>query len=425
MMTQSKAIQAVYWRAGRDFLLAILCLWGASMAVPASSLAQDTQSRDAASKALADIQQTMSLSRERVAELAKQVDGLKKDQRTLTTELVKAAKEEREATENIAASEDKLKKLLDEKSKVDESLKSRRAEFSEVLAALERMGLNPPPAILVRPDDALASVRSSVLLGAVVPEMREKTMALSASLKELTRVSDSISAERDTMKNQVQAQAEQQKRLALLLTEKAKLQKTSEEELQSQRRKNLELAEKAKSLEDLLAELERQSRQQPSGPDGSSDNIQLTHNLDFDSQKGHLLLPVSGKIVQQFGGGNGTSVGDTVETPPAAIVTAPVDAVVAYAGPFRSYGQLVILDVGQEYHVLLAGMARIDVVQGQFVLSGEPIGAMGTQLIASAAALDIGKSAPMLYIEFRKQGKPVNPSPWWGAGKSGRNQNDS
>ena len=386
---------------------------------------EDNGNKDAANRALTDIRQTMTLSRQKVSELASQVDNLKKDQRTLTSELVKAAKTEREATETIALSEEKLKKLFDDKSKINKNLESRRAEFSEVLAALERMGLNPPPAILVEPDDALKSVRSAAILGTLVPEMREKTMALSASLKELTGVETAIVAERDKMKNQVQLQAEQQKRLTLLLEEKAKLQKTSEEELATQRTTIFELSEKAKSLEDLLSELERQSRQQEARAPSPSQDSQLIRNLSFEDKKASLLLPTSGKIIQKFGANNGAALGDTVEALPGAIVTAPVDSVVAYAGAFRSYGQLVILDTGQNYHILLAGMDKINVVQGQFLLSGEPLGAMGSQQIASATSLDIGKSAPMLYIEFRKQGKPVNPAPWWVAGKSGRNQNDS
>ncbi|EJF90401.1 murein hydrolase activator EnvC family protein [Bartonella tamiae] len=393
--------------------------------LPVFAFSQDRQSHDAASKALFDIRQTMSLSREKVSELAKQVDSLKKDQRTLTSELVKAAKLERDATENIAQSEEKLEQLLIQKKTVEKDLFDRKAEFAEVLAALERMGLNPPPAILVRPDDALASVRSSVLLGALVPDMREKTRALSASLKDLTRVSVSIQQERDTMKKEVNTQAEQQKRLALLLEQKAKLEKTSEAELIVQRKKSRELAEKARSLEDLLAELERQSRSPSSPSTLSESDLRLHRAQEFSQQKGQLLLPVSGKRIQKFGANKGAIVGDTIETAPSAIVVAPTESIVAYAGPFRSYGQIVILDVGQDYHILLAGMARVDVNQGQFLLSGEPLGAMGTQLIASAGALDIGKSAPMLYIELRKQGKPVDPAPWWGAGKSGRNQNDS
>lgn len=405
-------------------------LWGGALIcarcfMPGGAFADENQNKDAASKALTDIRQTMTLSRQKVAELSSQVDGLKKDQRTLTSELVNAAKTEREASEKIVESEEKLKKLYDEKSKVDQNLKNRRAEFAEVLAVLERMGLNPPPAILVEPDDALKSVRSAALLGTLVPEMREKTMALSASLKDLTNIETSIKSERDEMKNQVQLQAEQQKRLALLLTEKAKLQQTSETELSAQRKAILELSEKARSLEELLAELDRQSRQQATGGAAIGDGTELTRDLDFEGKRGSLFLPASGKIVQKFGANNGAALGDIVETLPGAVVTAPVDSVVAYAGAFRSYGELVILDTGQNYHILLAGMDKINVSQGQFLLSGEPLGTMGSQQIGSVASLDIGKSAPMLYIEFRKQGKPVNPAPWWVAGKSGRNHNDS
>ena len=367
----------------------------------------------------------MTLSRQKMAQLASQVDSLKKDQRTLTSEIVKAAKSERETSEKIAQSEEKLTRLYDEKSKVKQDLESRRGEFSEVLAALERMGLNPPPAILVEPGDALKSVRSAALLGALVPEMREKTLSLSASLKDMTAVENSIKAQHDELKNQVQLQAEQQKRLSLLVEEKAKLQKTSENELATQRKNVLELSEKAKSLEDLLTELERQSRQDKTDNNFKLEDTELTRNLDFEGKKGSLVLPAAGKIVQKFGENNGAVLGDTVETQPGAIITAPADGVVAYAGPFRSYGELVILDTGQNYHILLAGMNKVNVVQGQFLLSGEPLGTMGNQQIASAASLDIGKTTPMLYIEFRKLGKPVNPAPWWMAGKSGRNQNDS
>lgn len=392
----------------------------------ALSYAEDASGREAASKALATIRQNMMLTREQIAELAKQVDGLKKDQLTLTTELVNAAKRERQLTDNIINNEQIIAKLYVQKSDVNENLKKRRAEFSEVLAALERMGLNPPPAILVRPDDALESVRSSVLLGALVPEMREKTMALSASLKELTRISTSITTQHEKLKSEVALQAEQQKKLSLLLSEKAKLQKTSEVKLMSQRKTNQELIEKAKSLEELLAELDRQSRIAFNNPNSNDDRLKLSQNLNFDHSRGHLVRPVSGNVIQKFGADDSSfNQGETIETVLGAIVTSPADAVVAFAGPFRSYGMVVILDVGQDYHILLAGMARNDVVQGQFVLAGEPIGAIGTQHIASATALNIGKSTPMLYVEFRKQGKPVNPAPWWSTGSSGRDQNDS
>ena len=84
-----------------------------------------------------------------------------------------------------------------------------------------------------------------------------------------------------------------------------------------------------------------------------------------------------------------------------------------YAGPFRSYGQLLILNAGDGYHVLLAGMERISVDIGQFVLTGEPVAVMGSGASQTAATIPMGSSQPALYVEFRKDGTPVDPGPWW------------
>lgn len=120
-------------------------------------------------KQLDELTGQISLSADRVASLDKEIADLKKDQTTLTAALIQSAKTEKKLTEDIAAIGDKLTDLHEREDGIKLSLKGRRAALAEVLAALQRMGLNPPPAILVRPDDALASVRSAVLLGAVVP----------------------------------------------------------------------------------------------------------------------------------------------------------------------------------------------------------------------------------------------------------------
>jgi septal ring factor EnvC (AmiA/AmiB activator) len=96
-------------------------------------------------------------------------------------------------------------------------------------------------------------------------------------------------------------------------------------------------------------------------------------------------------------------------------VLAPADGTVKFAGEFRSYGQLLIIDVGGGYHVLLAGMERIDVQLGQFVLAGEPVAAMDSQRLASVGATLVGTTEPVLYIEFRKDGASIDPAPWWAA----------
>ncbi len=115
---------------------------------------------------------------------------MKKDQTTITAALIQSAKTEKKLSEDIAGFSERLTGLREQEDGIKNSLKERRGALAEVLAALQRMGLNPPPAILVRPDDALASVRSAVLLGAVVPEMRQQTEVLIADLEDLSRVRD-------------------------------------------------------------------------------------------------------------------------------------------------------------------------------------------------------------------------------------------
>jgi septal ring factor EnvC (AmiA/AmiB activator) len=121
-------------------------------------------------------------------------------------------------------------------------------------------------------------------------------------------------------------------------------------------------------------------------------------------------------LVKRFGDRDdlgATAQGISVSTRSSAQVNSPADGWVVYAGPFRSYGQLLIINAGGGYHVLLAGMERIDVQLGQFVLAGEPVAAMATPRLASAGALDIGAIQPVLYIEFRKDGNSIDPAPWW------------
>jgi septal ring factor EnvC (AmiA/AmiB activator) len=107
--------------------------------------------------------------------------------------------------------------------------------------------------------------------------------------------------------------------------------------------------------------------------------------------------------------------GISIATRARAQVTAPCDGWVVYSGPFRSYGQLLILNAGGGYHVVLAGMDRVSVNLGQFVLTGEPVAVMGDGSQGASVLGTSSTSQPVLYVEFRKDGTPVDPSPWWAA----------
>jgi septal ring factor EnvC (AmiA/AmiB activator) len=124
---------------------------------------------------------------------------------------------------------------------------------------------------------------------------------------------------------------------------------------------------------------------------------------------------VNGVRIRDFGVPDslgGIEKGLSIATRAGAQVTSPCDGWVVYAAPFRNYGQVLILNAGDGYHVILAGMERISVNVGQFVLTGEPVAVMGSGSHV-AATLTSGSSKPVLYVEFRKDGTPIDPSPWW------------
>ncbi|MGY6708059.1 MAG: murein hydrolase activator EnvC family protein [Rhizobiaceae bacterium] len=394
----------------------------------------------------------IALSDERAAALSAEIEQLAKDHETLTAALVRAAQVERQLSEDVERISTRLAGLAEERDYLRASLSARRGVLAEVLGALQRMGRNPPPAMLVRPDDALASVRSAILLGAVVPELRAETEVLIADLNELSRVAAQIEAEQDRLVSAMMRQAEERQRMSLLAEEKQRLQARSQARLERERERAAELAERAGSLEELIASLaaeietaqeaeaarqaelaarraEEERRRQEAREAGQElEAATQFAALPFNALTGQVALPVQGFTVARFGDDDeagGRLSGDIVRTHSGAIVTAPSDGSVLYAGPFRSYGQLLILNAGDGYHLVLAGMSRISVRLGQNVVAGEPIGAMGEARVASVAISGDEDSGPELYIEFRKEGKPVDPAPWWAERNSVRAGNDT
>jgi septal ring factor EnvC (AmiA/AmiB activator) len=137
-------------------------------------------------------------------------------------------------------------------------------------------------------------------------------------------------------------------------------------------------------------------------------------SIEFHLAKAKLPLPAQGRRVLSFGDKTqygGLSKGIVLETRRSAQIVSPCDGWIVYAGEFRSYGQLLIINAGGGYHVLLAGLSQIDVQPGQFVLAAEPVGTMSAAVKAAQPGAEAG--APVLYVEFRKDGDPVNPDPWW------------
>ena len=422
-------------------LLALVLSSGARAEPPSSSqplqpAAGEAQSRDQKAQREHDLEAVREEQRkaaESEAQLRAEIQSIGEDRSRLNKALIDTAGRVRDLEARIATSEGRSRTLDDNERTIRRSLTDRRAIIAEVLAALQRIGHRPPPALMVRPEDALQAVRGAIMLGAVLPDMRAEAEALVADLTELVRVRKEIAAEIESSGRDLAALSQESQRMTLLIEQRQKKQAETERALQAEQERAVELARQADSLKELIGRLEQDiaasgraadaaaraaARESTSGRPNLAalqDPGRLAPAVTFAAAKGTLTLPVNGVRIREFGVADrlgGSEKGLSIATRSGAQVTAPCDGWVVYAGPFLSYGQLLILNAGGGYHVLLAGMERISVGLGQFVLTGEPVAVMGAGS-QTAALVAVGSGQPVLYVEFRKDGTPVDPGPWW------------
>ena len=413
-----------------------------------------SRKRDQISEELQAIAETMRLSTDKVTALERDIAELNKTTETLKTALIESAARRKENERRIAQGEKRLAEIGIKSDAIRASFRERRDVLAEVLAALQRMGRNPPPALLVSPEDALASVRTAILLGAVVPGVRAETERLAADLKELIDLRDQGTREMESLVAAIANQQEEERRMDLLIAENDRLNRTNSLQLQAERKQAEELAARAANMEGLIQSLEdeiasvrdaaemarleeerrarmteeQRQRARDLAASGLPDKNRIAPAYPFSELRQKLELPTTGDIVRRYGDPDGTgheAQGMVIASSPGSVVTAPADGWVVFAGQFRSYGQMVILNTGEGYHMVLSGMDRVNTSQGKFVLSGEPLAVMGEKRVASATALALETNRPTLYIELRKDGKPVDSRPWWNEDESGKAQNDT
>ncbi|WP_342359773.1 murein hydrolase activator EnvC family protein [Terrarubrum flagellatum] len=404
---------------------------------PASDPTAEKRKRQAELEAVEQAIRDNTTERQR---LDQDIESIRGDRAKLNTDLMATADRMRDFEQRMSAIEQRLGGLQSSEAAIRQSLQARRGLIGEVLAALQRMGRKPPPAIFVRPEDILEAVRASIALGAVLPDLRAETQQLAQDLGELVRLKDAISLERTRIAGEVEGLAKERVRLSALVDARQATLKAREQSASEESRKAADLARQAGTLRELLQKIESDTLAQARQSDDARraeearlreqqgrlaslamrDPARLAPKIAFADARGTLQKPVEGAILRGFGLADDTgapSRGQSIETRPGALVTAPSDGWIVFAGPFRSFGRLLIVNAGGGYYIVLAGMERVTVDPGQFVLAGEPIAAMGAG--GGAASAEEGKQ-PVLYVEFRKDGASIDPSPWWARADNGK-----
>lgn len=415
--------------------------------------AQQTTADDTPGNELGAVEKALEREREQSEALNRKSIDIERETAILRAGLVAAAKAVQQREEMIALLETQVADLAREEREKVARLAARRQQFSQVLAALERLARLPPEAIIAQPGKpAVQTVRSALLLRSIIPEIERRAANLGRRVQDLARARQQLADRRAGLRQETVALAGESEKLAALLVQKKRLKQQTEAESREASRRAEELSLQASSLRDLIVRLaqEKQARAKKQTPEtvlssvlppskpafgatatdsgtptaspGIADSAAVVDSADsadsadiiraglwrgesIEELKGQLPFPVVGEVISRYGEVNENGVtqrGVQVRTRPSAQVVATFEGTVAFVGDFRGYGQLLIIEHSGGYHSLLAGMSRIDSSIGQEVLMGEPVGTMDTA----------SDEETVLYVELRRDGQSINPLPW-------------
>ncbi len=456
-------------------------------------------------------QRELDQARQREQAIVLSARELEAERERLKTELMDSARTVQVTEAKLTSIESRLTELEIREKFFRDALAREHEQLAGLLAAMQRMGRNPPPIIATQRTDALAMVRSAMALAQAFPELKAAADKLKAQIDGLVRIKAEIETERDRLRGENIRLASAQTRLEDLMKARDRSLAERSQELAEIRAASERLGRNIRDLDSLLSSLDavvrrntelgaydealRRERQAeasrpraadaqapgptqgsppataPDAPDtsrqvavpgpdrepvmgqsgsqtsetppratglrsderdialaspprgglvlrptqdtGAVRTSRLVPSIPFDQAKGKLPLPVVGRRVRSFGErmdvGRGRSDGIVLETRPNARVTSPSDGWVVYAGEFGSFRHVLIINAGGGYHVMLAGLARIDAQIGDFVLASEPVGVMGATVGA--------EGAPLLFVQFRKGRQAIDPDPWWSKGQ--------
>ena len=439
-------------KAGRTIAagVGVAALLGA-MVAPMALAGPDADADGNEKSRLERLERHIHTGRDRQRALDRRANQLAAEIRAIQHQLVAAAAALQSEEDRITGLEGRLGELGAVERKTVQDLHRRKRELTATVGALTRLSRQPPQALIASPISTTDTIRSSVLLRTVVADLEGRSRTLQGQLLALSELRVEIRIQRQAHETALAALGQKRQRLDQLLDDKSRARSRALRQQHSERRRLAELAATARDLRSLIRRLEeneakagqavaapREAEQRtaerlvaatPSVPDESADAAPSWPEADrqlaqipapapersFGLGQGRLPLPARGRVIARFGqpdDAGAAAKGISIETRYGAAVVSPNDGKVMFAGLFRGYGELLIIALGEGYHILLAGLARTDVSVGQWLLAGEPVGLMAEY----QSSTDSG-GPPRLYVELRHNGEPVNPLQWMTADK--------
>lgn len=386
----------------------IALLIALALAAGAAPVAAQTKPGEKADpKKLKEVEARIKSEREAAAELQKRTAAIRDEIRALREKLVKTAAATQTRESVLTRQESELRVLEAREKAAAADFRKRQQQLAEILAALQRLSLRPPVTLASRTDDANDAVRTALVLRGLVPELERRAELLKREIEAYGRLKEAVRARRGTVADADSALGRERQALVGLLEQKQALLKETEDEQAANRARLEALTREAETLRDLIAKL----RQEKTKPEPAPRTAALTEPpkgkiRSFAAFRGKLTLPATGTVTPRFGSEEKLgefSKGMMIAARPGAQAVAPFDGQIVFAGPFRGYGRILIIEHRDGYHSLIVGLARIDASVKQWVLAGEPVGIVGEHESQGA----------QLYVEIRHNGRPIDPAHWF------------
>lgn len=313
----------------------------------------------------------------------------------------------------IAASEARLRIVTRERAIQRQRLARMQRPLVRLTAALQKLSRRPMALSVLRPGSLQDLVYMRAVLAAAIPQVERRTASLRAEIAKNRQLAQRAIALIDRRRADEAGLEVRRKQLAALETRQRLAQRQASGTAAREAERALALGEQARDLDTLIGQLDeignlRQRLAALPGPimrpprpaESEVMNSPSAPAVEgVDRPPGAYQLPVAGRTIAGFGairGGGTQSVGITLAPRASAQIIAPAGGRVAFAGRYRGYGRIVIIEHGGGWTSLVTGLGRVDVQVGQQLVSGSPLG------IAAARN-------PAVTLELRRAGEPVNP----------------
>ncbi len=356
--------------------------------------------------------QAIKEAKEKQLELAAENRKLETELNELQQKLVHSAAKVQDAESDLTGYEDKLHILDEQLSAKKSKLVERKKNLSTLVQAALRLSQTPQEAIILMPGKTHDTQMAADVLKMTADTIKQEMESIAVQMDELEKLKKKVSQNRSEVNSRQANLNDNREDLQKKVSERKALLEKLGREQKEQDAKLAQLAKKAEDLQGLIASIAKEEKAEAEAdrkglmlkPDTAPSGGKRGKLRSFASAKGKIRTPVAGRVTRLFGAPESRSLnskGVLIATRPQAQVTAPYDGEVVFSGPFLNYGRLVILKHSDEFHTLIAGLSKIDVQVGQFLLEGEPIGAMGDK-----------DASNRLYFELRKDNQPIDPAPW-------------